>query len=174
MEKQNDNKIDSKTDVFDLQWELLKKEMEINKESVAQMHEFGKSIKNWTILLWSAAIGGALTNKSFAQYIIFILAIPLLLWFVEAAYRKIQSKFLYRWIEINEFVNSESLETSKKEGRFVNFKLLDVLGTDTKNVKYYKMTGWKRLITYKTSVIFYGSLIIFTVAIWILTFFLNF
>lgn len=174
MEKQSDSKIDLISDVFDLQWELLKKEMDINTESIAQFHEFGKSIKNWTILLWSASIGGALTNNAFTQYIIFVLAIPLLLWSVEAAYRKIQSKFLYRWSEINEFVNSENLELSKKEGRFVGFNLLDILGTDTNNNKYIKMTSWKKIMSYKTSMIFYGSLIIFTIIIWILTFFFDF
>ena len=163
-----------KEDIFDLHWEMLKKEMEISKSSIEQMHEFGKSIKNWTILLWGAAISGALTNKAFAQYIIFILAIPLLLWLVEAAYRKIQSKFLYRWEEIKEFLNSEDLTESKKAGRFVNFQLLDLLGTDTKSLKYRKMTSFKRIVFYKSSYIFYGSLILFTIGIWVLTFFMNF
>ena len=145
----------------------------MSKSSIAQMHEFGKSVKNWTILLWSAAIGGALTNEAFSPYIIFILAIPLLLWFVETAYRKIQSKFLYRWEEIKDFVNGQDLAVSRQEGRFVNFKLLDLLGTNANDSRYKKMTSWKKLIFYKSSFIFYGSLICFTVVIWILTFFLD-
>lgn len=164
----------TKISIFDIQIDLLKKEIEINKSTIAQMHEFGKTIKNWGIVLWATAIGGALTDKSFTKYIIFIIAIPLLLWFVEAAYRKIQSKFLYRWGEIKSFVNSENFIDSKVQGKFIDFEVLDLLGTDKKNSKYKKMTSWRRIIIYKSLYIFYGSLSIFTIAIWIMTFFLKF
>lgn len=163
-----------KEEIFELQWELLKHEMEINKSSVEQMHEFGKSIKNWTILLWAASIGGALTQKGFSQYIIFISAIPVLLWFVEASYRKIQSKFLFRWDEMKDFVNSNKLSESKRMGYFVDFTLLDVLGTDTKATKYKKMTRLGRIMRYKSMYIFYGSLSLYTMIIWLLTFVFKF
>jgi len=166
--------IEPKENIFDLQWELLKQEMAINKSSIEQMHEFGKTIKNWTILLWAASIGGALTQEGFTQYIIFITAIPLLLWFVEASYRKIQSKFLFRWDEIKEFVNSEGLLKSKKEGSFVGFQLLDVLGTDINSPEYKKMTRLGRIMRFKSMYIFYGSLSLFTVIIWLLTFVFHF
>ena len=163
-----------KKEIFELQWELLKHEIEINKSSVAQMHEFGQSIKNWTILLWAASIGGALTQQGFSQYTIFITAIPLLLWFVEASYRKIQSKFLFRWDEMKEFVNSDKLARSRQEGHFIDFTLLDVLGTETKATKYKKMTRLGRIMRYKSMYIFYGSLSFFTIIIWLLTFVLKF
>lgn len=162
-----------KKNTFDLEWQLLLKEIEINKSSIAQMHEFGKSIKNWTILLWSMTVGGALTNSVFHKYIILIVAIPLLFWFVEYCYRKIQSQFLYRMEEIKEFVNSENLSESKEKGFFSNFKTLYLLGEKRESKSYIEKTRWRKIFFYKSCYIFYGSLSLFTIFIWILVNYTN-
>ena len=166
--KKNENNI------FDLQWELLIKEIEINNTSIKQMHEFGKSIKNWTLLFWSATIGASISNNDFTKYIIFISAIPVLFWVVESYYRRIQSKFLNRWTEIKAFVNSDDLKLSKEAGYFINFIVLDVLGSKTDNYEYKKSTSLRRVMFFKTSFIFYLSLTIFTIIIWVIRFVLGF
>lgn len=164
----------SDNSIFELQWEILLKEIDINKSTIEQMHEFGQKIKNWTILIWSMAISGSLTNEKYIKYSIFIIAIPLLFWFVESAYRKIQSKFIYRMTEIKEFVNSDSLVISKTKGQFENFQLLDLLGSNTKSKKYLKITSFKSIIFFKSLYIFYGSLSLFTVIIWCILNFLKY
>lgn len=154
--------------IFDLQWEILKKEIDINNNAIKQMHEFGKSIKNWTIIVWIATIGSALVNKEFSPYIIFITAIPLLFWFLEAKYRVIQSKYIYRLSQIKTFLNSESFINSKIQGHFIGFKLLDTMGEEDKHMKSYKKsTNLLKTFKFKTLYFFYGSLVIFTIVIWL-------
>ena len=46
--------------VFDYQFRLLEKELDLIGSTIRQIDEITKSIKNWTIVTWTASVGLAI------------------------------------------------------------------------------------------------------------------
>ena len=110
---------------IEYQLDLLKMELETVNASIRQMDEITKSIKEWTIGLWTAAVGGALATAGLTRYVVFTAVIPLLFWLVDTWHRRIQRKFIWRGMEIGKFLNSDRLQKSLDEGRIVDFEVFD-------------------------------------------------
>jgi hypothetical protein len=159
-----------------IQLDFLKIEIETINASIRQIDEITKSLKQWTIVTWTGAVGGALVTPGLTNFVVFTSVIPILFWVVDGRHRQVQRKFIWRTLLIKDFLNDERLEKSIKEGRLIGFKVLDPRARDrsiddekaaSRLVDYRKFTGW-RVMLFGTVSLLYGGLAILSLFIWLL------
>ncbi len=126
--------------LFEYQFDLLKSELTLINAIIRQMDDIGKSIKNWAIVVWIASVGWFISTPTLRYYFWITAILPLVFWIVDASFRSVQRKFIFRMDEISEFLNDSRFNQSYKQGRFVDFKILDLrIGwTDLSNYKIFK------------------------------------
>lgn len=149
------------------QLEMLKVEIDTVNASIRQMDEITKSVKEWTVGLWTAAIGGALATQNLNRYVGLTAAIPLLFWLVDTWHRRIQRKFIWRSIEISEFLNSELLHESFAQQKLVGFTLLDPKARVTKREGYEEFISWRRIMFFRSRSILYLGLAGLSIIVWL-------
>lgn len=147
------------------QLDILKLEIEAIDKAIAQQDEFTKNIKQWAIVAWSAAIGGALTTDDLRPFVGASAAIPMLFWFVDTWHRRIQRKFIWRNIAISRFLNDGRLSKSIDAGHLVDFSLLDPKSRLDKGSEYEKFTSWKHVMSFRSVAILYCGMILISVAV---------
>jgi hypothetical protein len=152
---------DGASPVFSLQLEFLKLEAATIDSSIRQMDEFSKNIKQWAITVWAGAVGGALATSSLAPYVGLTATIPLLFWFIDGSYRRIQQMFIWRSGRIRDFLNNqELLQQSFSEGRIVGLIVFDPTGnSDASDGRYANFIHWRRPMLFKSVSMLYLGLI---------------
>jgi hypothetical protein len=153
---------------FDLQWELLKEELEQINHAIERIDGIAQGIKNWTILIWAGSLA-ILFDKDHAamrRYAWATAAIPLLFWISDATWRSIQRSFIVRVRLISKFANGPALETSRAEGRFVDFVVLDPRASTSSHTREYRSyTSLLHVLLFRTIAFFYLALICISVAL---------
>jgi hypothetical protein len=152
--------------LFEYQLDMLKLEVETINQSIRQMDEITKSIKEWTVGLWTAAIGGALVKPELANYIWVTVAIPLVFWLVDTWYRRIQRKFIFRGILIARFLNGERLEQSFTEGKLVGFSLLDPKSRSEASAEYEDFIAPRKVAFFPSVALLYLGLVGMSLLVW--------
>jgi hypothetical protein len=109
---------------FDVQMELLKAELTHIDGAIRQNDEITKSVKNWTIVTWTASVGLALKDPTLHSFIWLTAVIPTVFWVVDASFRKIQRSFISRIQQISQFVNSQEFRLAAEKGFPIDFPLL--------------------------------------------------
>ena len=92
-------------------YELLLKELDLIDSSIRQMDEITKGIKEWSIGAWTASVGFSIAIHQLAPYIALTAIIPFMFWLVDASYRRVQTQFINRHKEIQQFINSKDFES---------------------------------------------------------------
>ena len=69
---------------FEYQLDMLKLEVEMINHSIRALDTITTSVKQWTIGIWAAAVGGALVTPPLTPYVGVTATIPLLFWVVDA------------------------------------------------------------------------------------------
>ena len=153
--------------VLNLQLDFLKIEIETITSAIRQMDEISKSIKQWTIALWTGAVGAALANRDLAPFVGLTATIPLLFWFVDARYRRIQQMFIWRSNRIRDFLNNgDELRRSFEEGHVVGLQVFDPSGqTDDKLDAYQKFVHWMRPMRFSSIAVLYVGLCLISVCV---------
>ncbi len=109
------------------QLDFLKMELESINAITGRIDGMTQTIKNWCVGIWAGSIAISITEKH-PELVYFTVLFPLLFWFVDGWWRRIQRSFIYRSLKISEFLNSEDLLESFRRNRLVNFKVLDPKG----------------------------------------------
>jgi hypothetical protein len=153
--------------VLDLQLDFLKIEIETITSAIRQMDEISKSIKQWTIALWTGAVGAALADGDLAPYVGLTAALPLLFWFVDARYRRIQQMFIWRSNRIRDFLNNaHELRRSFDEGQVVGLQVFDPSGqADEKLDAYQQFVHWMRPMRFSSIAVLYIGLFLISVGV---------
>ena len=110
--------------LFDVQYELLKTELDLVNSAIRQQDDITKGIKNWSIVTWSASIGLCASTPNLQQYTWMTAIVPTLFWFVDASFRRIQRTFITRVVDISTYVNSQSFQRSVRSRTALDFPLL--------------------------------------------------
>ena len=80
---------------FNCQMEFLKLELESINTITGRIDGITQTIKNWCVVIWAGSI--ALLLAQGQKHLIFFTAIvPVLFWFVDAWWRRIQRSFIFR------------------------------------------------------------------------------
>jgi len=155
---------------FEYKLDILKLEIETVNASIRQMDKMGENIKNWAILIWSAAIGAAIAQEKLNPYIALTAVIPLVFWLVDTWYRRIQRKFIWRSIAISKFLNDDRLEQSFKEQKLVEFTLFDPKSRLNKGDEYEIFVSWHRVMMFRSLSLLYISLAGMSIFAWVIKF----
>jgi hypothetical protein len=113
--------VSTQSTYFEYQLSLLQTELETIGSSIRQMDDITKNIKQWTITVWAAAVGGALVAPELKNYVAVTAVIPLLFWFVEAFYRRIQRRFIWRSERIGKFFEKAACATRSRTSPLMLF-----------------------------------------------------
>ena len=146
------------TTLLEFQLDMLKSELETVNATIRQMDEITKSVKEWAIGLWTAAVGGAIVTSRLSPFVGITAAIPLLFWLVDTWHRRIQRKFIWRSDEISRFLNGPALSKSFESNRVVGFTLLDPASRTATDPKYWDFISWRRVMWFKSLSILYVGL----------------
>lgn len=159
--------------VLKCQLDFLGQEVTTINASIRQIDEITKNIKQWTIVTWAGAVGGALIRPELTMYVGVTAAIPVLFWLVDAYHRRAQRRFIWRTLLIKDFLNDDRLTESFKQGKLVGFEVLDPAAraaSSRSNIKAYrKFVSWRRIMMFRTLVVFYAGLALLSLLIWLFT-----
>jgi hypothetical protein len=149
-------------DIFQCQFDLLKQELSLLDLAIRQYDELTKSIKNWAILTWSASMGLAASSPQFIRLVGLAALVPLLFWFVDGSYRRIQRTFVVRLSDVARFINSEQFIHSAQMQSPIEFPLMQMRTRDK---------GWKaslfRIMLFRTVSILYLGLSTISLLVWL-------
>jgi hypothetical protein len=120
---------------------MLKKELDFIDSSIRKIDDIGNSIKNWAILSWTGAIATILGKPELYRYVAFAAIPPLLFMLLDAHWRKIQRRFIYRQGIISDFLNSPKLDEAFQT-RKLNFHIFDPFAR-----KYQQQLGFSQHIS---------------------------
>src|SRR6185369_103858 len=105
-------------DSFQYQLEFLKLEFDTINKSIERIDGMTQTIKNWAVGAWAGSIA-LLFNAKRPDLIGLTAVLPLVFWFVDAWWRRIQRSFIFRSNKISEFLNGNQLQESFRERRLV-------------------------------------------------------
>ncbi len=155
----------AKITAFEYQLELLKVELNQIDSAIRQMDDITKSIKDWAIVTWTFSLGSTLQIGGLKPYIGLTAIIPLLFWMVDARYRRIQKRFIYRLNQISNFLNDERLIQSFDEQKLINFRLLDPRAKKSHDDDYDSYISMFRILRFGSVAYLYFGLILISLLI---------
>ena len=151
---------------FNYKLELLKDEFAEINSIIDRIDKICQTTKYWTILIFFGVLSAILgsDDEEVKRFIILVPFIPLIFWILEASWRKYQNRAIYRVNKISDFLNSDDFDNSIKGKSFENFKVLDTMGNQYRELKdYKKFTSFWRCLWFKTTVRYYVGLIGFSI-----------
>jgi hypothetical protein len=157
-----------KDDAFAFRLEMLKKELDFIDSSIRKIDDIGNSIKNWAILAWTGAIAIILGKHELYRYVLFSAVPPLMLMLVDAHWRKIQRRFIYRQSLISDFLNSVELDEAFQT-RKLNFQLFDPIARkSTHRLDFKQYISIRRILVFPTVSFIYIGLAVLSIVISVL------
>jgi hypothetical protein len=149
------------------QLEMLKIEVEVVNATIRQMDDISKSLKEWSITVWAAALGGALVTPDLKPYAFATAAIPILFWLVDSYHHVVQRRFIWRSLRIMDFLNDERLPQSFQEGRFVGFTVMDIASRRDRSGGLGSFASWPRVLLFRTMSLMYVGLAFVSLGVWV-------
>ena len=153
---------------FNYQLEFLKLEFDSINKTIARIDDIAGKVKNWAIVTWAGGIALSLGHKELTKYILLTGIVPILFYYVDAWWRRIQRSFIFRVNKISEFLNDQRLLQSFEQQRLIDFRLLDVRSKHHANTKEYQVfTSVWRTRRFRELSVFYVGLTLISVGLWI-------
>jgi hypothetical protein len=150
---------DDDSPVLKCQLDFLKLEFEAINKAIERLDETTQATKNWAVVLWAGSLGVALGKPEMHPYIPITAALPLLFWFIDAQWRRIQRSFIFRSHRISDFLNGPALTKSIENGRLTDFIVLDLRAGSLRNTPEYRdFTSIRRTCRFKEVGPFYVGL----------------
>lgn len=143
------------------QLDVLKREIESVDEIIGRIDDITQKTKNWAIVTWTGALGLALTHDELRQYAVLTMVLPLVFWFVDAQWRSLQKRTVYRSRKISEFLNNQKLLESFDQQRIIDFTIFDpVAHSHRKEPGYKEYTSIRKTLFFPEVLAFYFPLAI--------------
>jgi len=148
--------------LFDIQLDLLKAELTAIDSAIRQCDEITKSIKNWAVVTWTASVGLALKEQSLWPFVWVTAVVPLVFWFVDGSFRRIQRSFITRLQQISKHLNSPEFTQAATSGGEIGISLMvmRIKGKEFKNTLLGAMC-------FRSVALLYLGLIVCSLSIWI-------
>ena len=151
--------------LLEFQLDLLKWELESVSNTIRQIDSMSNSVKNWAVIAWGCALGLAFYQPSFHPYIWVTCFLPMIFWLVDARWRKVQSKAIYRAQKISDYLNSGNLKTSFEVGSLQNFVLYDPMAAKCRQRDFQAFTSLRRILGFGSVSWLYAGLSAFSLLI---------
>jgi len=109
--------------LFDIQLELLNNELKSIDGAIRQHDAVALTVKNWAVVTWTASLGYSLKEPELHQFVGYTAVIPVVFWFVDGSFRRIQRSFIARVEEISSHLNSARFVQAAKSGESIGITL---------------------------------------------------
>lgn len=155
-------------DSFSFKADLIKKELEECRIIAHQFDAFSQASKNWAITLWAGSIAAVLSkgNTELSVLVFVTPVIPAVFWFLDAHWRGLQRRTIYRSVMISEFINSDDFLAACRKGDLGNFKVWDPTGNQYRgDDRFRDFVARRRTSLYGEVASIYTALIITSVVI---------
>ncbi len=155
------------SEALEYQLEFLKLEFQSINESIGRIDETTGKVKNWAIITWAGGIAVGLGRPELSHYLWLTGTLPLLFFFVDAWWRRIQRSFIFRNRVISDFLNGPMLMESFRQQGVVGLRLLDPRAKALQDTAEYKdFTSIWRTMRFREVAAFYVGLSLMSVAVW--------
>lgn len=149
--------------------DLLKWELDSIQSSIRKMDDLGNNTKKWSIVTWIGAIAVLLREPDLHKYIHLTIMPPLLFMLVDAHWRKLQRRFVYRMNKISQFINSSDFDKACASNDLSGFNLLDPFSRlDKTQVDLQKYISIKRILRYPTISLLYIGQALISLLAWLM------
>lgn len=135
---EEDNNSTFKEKCFQFQLELLKDEIRSIDQIIGRMDTITQTTKNWAIVTWTASIGVFLGKPELRPFLAVTAVLPLAFWFIDATWRRLQMRSVYRARKISDFVNDGRLLRSYETYLLEGFSILDPIGVTHRHEEEYR------------------------------------
>ena len=159
---------DPRQQAFTYQLDMLKLEVEVVNSTIRQIDDISKSLKEWTVTIWAAGVGGALVTSGMRRYIWATAAVPLLFWIVDSHHKVVQRRFGWRCLRIMDFLNDDRLARSFEEKRLVDFTVMDLASRRDRSPGYRRFVSWPNAAFFGTVSLLYLGLAMISTVVWLL------
>ena len=148
------------------QLEILKMEIRTIDGIVARMDEITQTTKNWAVLTWAGGLAAVLGSSDLRKYAILTAVLPLVFWYTDAQWRRLQRRSTFRAARIRDFLNSPALVASFASGTLQGFVVHDPIGFQYRSSsEYRRWVSLQRALQYREIAGFYGFQVAFSVII---------
>jgi hypothetical protein len=154
--------------IVDAQLMLLKEEIIQLNMSVRQIDEITKSLKGWTILASMTSLGFFLRETALHNFLWVTATGPVLLWFIDLSYRRIQRRMIFRLRRIGRFSINDLAELFSSDGK-LRIGLLDALAEDSADdLEAKRFSSFRTVANFETVTVLYAGLVIVAVVLQLL------
>jgi uncharacterized membrane protein len=129
--------------------DILKMEIETLDRLVSRMDEMTQAIKNWAISIWTGSLAIALSQPDYRRYVFITAVAPLLFWYIDAYFRRLQRRSIFRGRKISDFLNSPRLVESFCQNELGDFIVYDLTAT-----QYREFEEYKKFVSLKNTFLF--------------------
>jgi len=145
------------TQVLSYHLDMLKLEIETISNIIDRMDRITQATKNWAVVTWAGGVGLALRERELRPFLVLTAVLPMLFWYIDAVWRRLQARSTYRMFRIRDFLNSEGLVRAFEAGCIQDFVLLDPVGTQYKGAAdCQKHVSLQRTLRYREVAVFYA------------------
>jgi hypothetical protein len=150
---------DAGRESFLYQLDILKMEMQGLDTLIARLDEMAQAAKNWTITIWTGSLAISLSQPEFRRYILITAIAPLLFWYIDANFRHLQRRSIFRVQKISEFLNGPKLVESFEKNRLIDFIVMDSTSTQYRKLEeYQRFVSTRRTFRFPEVAVFYAVL----------------
>ena len=169
----DDQPTNPQVDLLRYQLDFLKIEVDHIEKAIARMDQMTQTTKNWAVITWAGSIALTLGQQDLRIYIGLTAVLPLSFWFVDATWRRLQSRAIYRSNKISRYLN-DGLTESCTKGTLCNFTVFDIMATQYKHDEdYKKFTRLGRTLRYPEIMPFYLFFVLISLGLQLLFLFLS-
>ncbi len=155
---------DARKEAFQYQLELLKMEVQSIDNIIARLDGMAQATKNWAIGIWTGSIAITLSQPELRKFVIVSAVTPILFWYVDGYFRRLQTRSIFRSRKISEFLNSESLVKSFEQNGLVDLIVFDTTGVQYRGTQEYKeFASLRRTLNFREVRDFYWVLILISI-----------
>lgn len=166
-----------KTDAFSYKLEILKWELDLINKNIERMDNFAQASKNWAVLIWVGVISLSLSkdiDNTRSIIVLFSALIPLLFWYIDSFFRRLQRRSIFRQNKISEYLNSEIFINDCNMNAMKGIHIVDPTGVKYRNEEVYqRFVSQKITMKFKEVSVFYSGLaiisIILSIILWAFT-----
>jgi len=142
---------------LEFQLEILKKELDTINEIIARQDGMSQTTKNWAVVCWTGSVAFTLSDASLRHFVGLTATLPVLFWYIDATFRRLQARTIFRGAQIRDWLNSDQLAASFEKGKLQGFTVFDP--TSQKSVdtpEYRRAVALRRTLRYPEIRYFYG------------------
>jgi hypothetical protein len=152
--------------VFEQQFKILEKELDHINDISARMDGITQTTKNWAVATWAGSIALCIGKPVIWPFICMTGLLPIMFLYIDAHWRLLQSRSMFRVNKIREFLNDERLSKSIENNKFIDFIVYDPAAKtykDDENYKFY--VRYRKVINFPEVGYFYIPMSLLSIVI---------